>query len=150
MRTIAVISAAALAAALAAIVAASAIFLTTRSDAAPPTPAAAQRTGVSEHGAAMDDAYASVVAMYHAPEGATPCESAHNAFVAEAEAAQKLGRESHFAFVAERAEFVAGCQALAPDAQSCLVPRYRARHRDACAQALSSVATLAHLFVEHE
>lgn len=148
MRTFALITAGG----LAAIAAASTVFLSSPSDAAPPAtaPAPARTAGPSPHGAAMDDALASVIAMYHAPEGATPCESAHNAFAAEAEAAQKLGRESHFAFVAGRADFLARCQALAEEAQPCLVPRYRVRHRDVCDRAMPSVEKLANLFVERE
>lgn len=145
MRAIAVITVAGLA-----VAAASTVFLATRSDAAAPSPSRPppRPAGASPHGAAMDDAFASVVAMYHAPEGATPCESAHNAFAAEAEAARKLGRESYFAFVAERTAFLAGCQALAPDTQLCLTPRYRVRHRAACDAALPPVETLSTLFVE--
>jgi len=112
-----------------------------------PPPAAAS---ASPHGAAMDDAMASVLAMYSAPEGATPCESAHNAFAVEAAEARRLGRASQFSFVADRAAFLAGCAALAPDAQPCLVPRYRARHRDACDRALPAAAALSHLFVIRE
>lgn len=136
------------AAVLAASAAAVAVFLATRSDPRPEVPPAP--LGPSPHGAAMDEAFASVVSMYHAPEGATPCESAYNAFAAEAEAARSLGRESHFAFVADRVAFLAGCEALAPEARPCLVPRYRVRHRGACEQALPPVEALSHLFVARE
>jgi hypothetical protein len=141
MRKLALVTAAVLAVSAAAV----GVFVATRSEGgAKPPPAP---PGPSPHGASMDDDYASVLAMYRAPEGATPCESAHNAFTAEAEAARSLGRESHFAFVADRAAFLAGCEGLAPEARPCLAPRYRARHRDACEQALPPVEALSHMFV---
>ena len=102
--------------------------------------------GVSPHGAGIDEAHATVLAMYDAPEGATPCETAHNAFAAEAEAARSLGRESYFSFVADRAEFLAGCEELEPTTQRCLAPSYQARHREACKKALPEELTLPHLF----
>lgn len=112
-----------------------------------PAPERAPPRGESEHGKEMDDAFASVLAMYDAPEGATPCETALNAFEAEAAAAEKLGRPSYFSYVASRDVFLAGCRALTPEAQPCLAPRYQARHRDACGSALPPEGELAHLFV---
>lgn len=144
MRKLALVTAVVLAVSAAAI----AVFVATRADPRPEAPPAP--LGPSPHGAAMDESLASVLAMYRAPEGATPCESAHNAFAAEAEAARSLGRESHFAFVADRDAFLVGCEALAPEARPCLVPRYRARHRDACGRALPPVEALSHLFVARE
>lgn len=141
------------AAVLAVSAAASGVFLASCSDSDPkpkPPPAPVAPVGPSTHVAAMDDQYASVVAMYRAPEGASPCESAYNAFAAEAEAARSLGRASHFSFVADRAAFLAGCEALDPEARSCLIPRYHARHRDACDRALPPVEALSHLFVRLE
>lgn len=102
---------------------------------------------VSPHGQEIDNAHAPQLAMFKAPEGATPCETALNAFVAEADAAKKLGRPSIFSFVAERDAFLAGCNALGAVAQSCLAPRYAARHRQECETALPPNEKLAHLFV---
>ncbi len=141
MRKVALVTAATLAMSAAAVV----VWVAARSAAEPKPPPPARE---SSHGAAMDDAYASVLAMYDAPEGGTPCETAHNAFAAEADKARSLGRESHFAFLADRPAFLVGCQALAPEAQRCLAPRYQARHRAGCTEALPPVGELSHLFKE--
>jgi hypothetical protein len=105
---------------------------------------------VSPHGQEIDSAHAPELAMYKAPEGATPCESAHNAFAAEGDAARKLGRESLFAFLADREAFLAACNALGSEVQKCLVPRYAARNREGCLTALPPNAKLANLFVLRE
>jgi hypothetical protein len=102
---------------------------------------------VSPHGKEIDSAHAPQIAMFKAPEGATPCESALNAFNAEVEAARTSGSKSIFTFVADRDTFLAGCKALAPEVQACLVPHYAARHRDDCNAALPPNAQLANLFV---
>ena len=88
--------------------------------------------------------------MYRAPEGATPCESALNAFAAEADAARLLGRPSIFSFVADRGTFLANCKALGSEVQSCLVPRDAARHREGCLATLPPNERLANLFVLRE
>lgn len=71
-------------------------------------------------------------AMYAAPEGKTPCESAYNAF----KAADDLARSGHaravIVHLASREDFLARCAALAPKVQSCMVPAYMARHREEC------------------
>ena len=41
---------------------------------------------MSQHGQEIDNSHAPELAMYKAPEGTTPCESALNAFVAETNA----------------------------------------------------------------
>lgn len=114
-------------------------------DSAPPAP-----DRVSPHGQAIDNAHATQLAMFKAPEGATPCESAFNAFTAETEAAKKLGRPSMFSFVADREAFLKGCNALGSEAQACLVPRYAARNRDSCETARPANEKLAHLYVLRE
>ena len=138
----ALVTAAVLAVSAAAVV----VWVATRSGAGEPKRPPAR--GPSPHGAAMDDSLASVLAMYDAPEGASPCETAHNAFAAEAKKARSLGRESHFAFVADRTAFLAGCQALASDVQLCLAPRYMARNRELCQSALPPKEALSHLYRE--
>ena len=105
---------------------------------------------VSPHGQEIDQAHAPQIAMFKAPEGATSCESALNAFVAEAAAARTLGRPSMFSFVADRDAFLAGCNALGSETQACLIPRYAARHREGCETALPTNDKLAHLFVLRE
>jgi hypothetical protein len=102
---------------------------------------------VSPHGQEIDDAHAPQIAMFKAPEGATPCESALNAFVAEANASRTLGRASIFSFVADRDAFLTGCKALGSEVQACLVPRYAARHREGCETVMPPNDKLAHLFV---
>jgi hypothetical protein len=108
--------------------------------AAPPRPAAG-------HAASIDDSYSTVTAMYKAPEGATPCESAYNAIAAEQDAAQATKHESIFKFVAAKDEFSRVCQALPAASQACLVPRYQARHRVECANASASSQQLEKLYV---
>lgn len=105
---------------------------------------------VSPHGEEIDKAHAPQIAMFKAPEGATPCESALNAFNAEVDAARTQGAKSIFSFVADRDTFLANCKALAPEVQACLVPRYAARHHDECEAALQPYAKLANLFVLRE
>ena len=85
-----------------------------------------------QHATSIDRSYSAVRAMYEAPEGATPCESAYNAFTAEQEAAKPTARGSIFSFVAPRAEFVKHCEALPVASQQCLVPRYQARNQASC------------------
>ena len=102
---------------------------------------------VSPHGKEIDNAHASQLAMFKAAEGATPCETALNAFIAEGDAARKLGRPSVFSFVAERDAFLTACNALGAAVQACLAPHYAARHRQECETAMPPNEKLANLFV---
>lgn len=92
----------------------------------------------SLHGAGIDREMSAVRAMYSAPPGKTPCEDAFNAF----KAADDLARTAHARAVvihlAAREDFLARCNALPADAQSCLAPRYMARNREQCVHARPS------------
>lgn len=99
------------------------------------------------HSASIDNSYATVLAMYNAPEGATPCESAYNVVAAEQAAAKTMKRESIFKFVAAKDVFFTLCQALPAASQHCLVPRYEARNHEACQSAKAPAEQVNKLFV---
>jgi hypothetical protein len=71
-------------------------------------------------------------ALYRAPEGKTPCESAYNAYKAEQDTSKQHGVKSHFTKLADRATFLTRCDALPKAAQPCMIPRYRADHVAEC------------------
>lgn len=114
----------------------------------PPQPA--QGSAETPHTAGIDNSYATVLAMYQAPEGATPCESAYNSVVAEQAAATTMKRESIFRFVAPKDVFFKLCQALPPASQQCLIPRYEARNREACRTAAASSEQIKPMYVIRE
>lgn len=95
-------------------------------------PPAGSAKPVDEHAAAIDNEYATLMAMYKAPEGATPCESLYNAILAEQDAAKNLKRDSVFLYVAPKADFMKLCGALPLTSQQCLVPAYQAKHGPEC------------------
>ena len=100
----------------------------------PAPPAGAQpKPPHADHAAQIDKSYATVLAMYEAPEGATPCESAWNAVAAEQQAAKTTGTDSIFTFVAPHDVFVSLCGAMPAASQQCLIPRYRSRNQASCA-----------------
>jgi len=86
--------------------------------------------------AAIDqtDTSVSMIAMLNAPDAATPCETAYAAIEAERAAAKLHGGNSMFTWVADKPAFLAQCQTLPPEAQQCMMPRYRRDHADACLQ----------------
>ncbi|HSN26283.1 MAG TPA: hypothetical protein VLT45_08360 [Kofleriaceae bacterium] len=96
----------------------------------PATGSAAKPAG--DHATSIDNEYATLLAMYNAPAGATPCESLYNAVGAEQDAAKKLERESIFSFVAPKPDFMKVCGALPLTAQQCLVPSYQSKHAQEC------------------
>jgi hypothetical protein len=98
----------------------------------PPVQGSAKPPPGEDHAAAIDDEYATVLAMYKAPPGATPCDSLYIAIGTEQDAAKTLKRDSVFSFVAPKADFMKLCGALSPAAQQCLVPSYRAHHPQEC------------------
>ena len=102
------------------------------------------------HAVGIDDTDVSVAfsAMLNAPELATPCETAYAAIDAAQAAAKLRGTRSLFAWVAPRPAFLAGCQALTPEEQRCMMPRYRRDHRDDCARARPDDAALKKLVVD--
>jgi hypothetical protein len=86
---------------------------------------------VSEHATGIDRRLAQMTAMLNAT-GATPCETAHNAIMAERKVAAEMGKKTIFPFVAERDEFIRLCQSLPENAQRCMVPLYTTQHREEC------------------
>ena len=121
--------------ALAALLLGAAVFLVVRRHrATPPTPApvASQE---SPHGAGIDQAMAAVLAMQNAPEGATPCETAYNAFKASKDVSDTEGVKAVVLSLAPRDEFLARCAKLPPQTQVCLAPRYMWQHRADCQRA---------------
>jgi hypothetical protein len=107
----------------------------------------ADTTNVHANGIDDSDTSASMTAMLNAPDGATPCETAYAAVEAEQSAAKLRGSKSIFQWVAPKADFQAQCQTLAPEAQSCMMPRYRRDHRDDCARVRPSSDVLKKLVV---
>ena len=89
-------------------------------------------SGESSHGLGMDHAMSAVLAMYDAPQGATPCESAYNAFRASLDFAKSHDATPVVQTLAPRDEFLSKCASLPPTVQQCLVPVYLAHNRDAC------------------
>ena len=86
----------------------------------------------STHGAGIDHAMGAVVALYHAPQGATPCETAYNAFKASQDLAAQKNLTPVVLKLAPRDQFLATCGGLPPPAQQCLVPLYLSEHRSEC------------------
>jgi hypothetical protein len=69
------------------------------------------------------------------------------------EAAQDVaaanGRPPVLLFLAENDDFIARCSELPPEAQTCMQPRYIARHREECARVRPPQATLDKMFRAH-
>jgi hypothetical protein len=86
----------------------------------------------SDHAEGIDRAMAAALALYKAPEGATPCESAYNAFSASQDVAARQGVTPVVVHLAPREEFLARCNAAPSATQPCMVPRYAAHHRPEC------------------
>jgi hypothetical protein len=99
-----------------------------------PSPSASVSSRPSDHGEGIDRAFASALALYDAPEGATPCESAYNAFQNSIDVAKQQHLKPLVLSLAPREEFLARCVELPSSAQQCLVPRYRRDHDDECAK----------------
>ena len=86
----------------------------------------------SEHGAGIDRIMSAYAALYHAPEGATPCESAYNAFKASQDFAADAGVTPVVLRLAPREDFLQRCSSLPPASQKCVVPLYLSDHRTEC------------------
>jgi hypothetical protein len=106
------------------------VFGSTRSHVEHPPPATS-----SGHGAGIDHAMGAVLALYHAPEGSTPCESAYNAFKASQDLAAQKNLTPVVLKLAPRDQFLATCSGLPAPTQQCMVPMYLAEHRPQCAGA---------------
>jgi len=111
-----------------------------------PTGSAPAKPG-EDHAAAIDNEYATLLAMYNAPTAATPCESAYIAITTEQDAAKKLKRDSVFTFVAPKPDFLKLCNALNVTKQQCLVPKYQSQHDAECQGAKLAGDDLAKLYV---
>ena len=98
----------------------------------PPAPTGSAQHAGDDHAAEIDNEYATLLAMYKAPTGATPCESLYNAVLAEQAKAKELKRDSVFTFVAPKDEFMKLCAALPATTQQCLAPAYQSRHARDC------------------
>jgi hypothetical protein len=106
----------------------------------PPAPHA------NPHGAGIDREMTSLKAMFQAPIGKTPCETAYNAFKAGDDAGRGPGRTALVLRLAPRDEFLSRCNALPPEAQPCLAPAYSSRHREECLKNRPSSVLLEPMF----
>jgi hypothetical protein len=86
----------------------------------------------SDHGTGIDHSFAGFLALDHAPEGKTPCETAYNAYKASLDAAEAAQARSLVLHLAARDEFLNLCAAFPENEQRCLTPKYLREHRDAC------------------
>jgi len=98
-------------------------------------PSAPPPSKPSGHGAGIDHEFASYQALFSAPEGATPCESAYNAFQNSIDVATQQRVKPVVISLAPHDEFITHCAALPSSVQVCLPPRYRRNHGAECARA---------------
>jgi hypothetical protein len=87
------------------------------------------------HGNGIDHSMSAVLALYKAPPGATPCESAYNAFQASQDYAAQHSVTAVVLRLAPHDEFIARCTAQPTSTQQCLVPLYLSEHREECRKA---------------
>lgn len=90
---------------------------------------------LSAHGNGIDKAMSSINALYDAPEGKSPCESAFIAFKASDDLAKTENVKSAVLRLAPRDEFLARCSGLPEATQRCLVPKYLRGHHEECVAA---------------
>jgi hypothetical protein len=83
------------------------------------------------HAAGIDREMSAINAMYKAPAGATPCDTAWNAFQAGEEAGRK-GSTPVVVHLAPHDQFLSRCRELPEAVQACLGPTHYARHRQEC------------------
>lgn len=125
---------------LAAAIVGAALFLVLRRNHPPAAPPPAPPTPgqESEHGAGIDRAMAAVLAMKTAPPGATPCETAYNAFKTSKDVSDTQDVKAVVLRLAPRDEFLARCAQLPPQTQACLSPPYMWSHHADCQGAAPS------------
>lgn len=121
---------------------AAAAVVLSRTRTPPHTPVPTQ----NPHGEGMDRAMVALKAMYEAPEGKTPCETAYNAFKASKDVADAEHARPLVLSLAPRDDFFTRCNALTPAEQLCLAPSYSMRHRDQCVKAKPAPAALDGMF----
>lgn len=80
-------------------------------------------------------------AALNAPEGKTPCESAHNSLIALEEAAIAANMPAPWPVLPKREEFLDVCQRLPLETQRCLFPRYHSQHHDKCVDRIAEMET---------
>ena len=97
-----------------------------------PSPSHPHAAPSSTHASGIDHEMAAALAMYKAPEGSTPCETAYNAFEASKDVSDKEGVTPVVLRLSPHDDFVQRCEALPPATQKCLAPTYVARHRPDC------------------
>jgi hypothetical protein len=103
------------------------------------TPAPAAPTApTSSHAAGMDHAMRSVLVMYKAPPGDTPCESAYNAFKASLDVSTQEHVIPFVLSLQPHDVFIARCNALPAQTQQCLLVAYKAQHQSECDRARPS------------
>jgi hypothetical protein len=122
---------------VAALILGAAVFLVLRRHRAdlPPLATPPVTSRESAHAAGIDRSMAAVLALQNAPDGATPCETAYNAFKASKDVSDTQGVKAVVLSLAPRDEFLARCAGLPPDTQACLTPRYMWKHRADCQRA---------------
>ena len=103
-------------------------------------------SGTSDHGSGIDRSMAAYLAMYQAPPGSTPCESAYNALKASQDYATQHQVAAVVLRLAPRDEFLQRCAAQPPLTQQCLVPVYLTQHRAECAPAKPAPEVLSPMF----
>ena len=101
---------------------------------------------INRHGEGIDRTMTALKAMFAAPTGATPCETAWLAFKAAYDAGHEPGRTPLVLKLAPHDEFVARCNALPAAAQPCLAVAYSSRHRDECQKARPPESALSQMF----
>jgi len=82
--------------------------------------------------AGVDFAQKPVAAVFEAPEGATPCETAYNAVRAIDEASRARNNSTPWTSLPDRDTFIARCTALPVQEQQCYQPRYAAQNHPTC------------------
>lgn len=123
---------------VAALILGAAVFLVLRRHGADPPPSSKPPPVASQesaHGAGIDQSMAAVLALQNAPDGATPCETAYNAFKASKDVSDTQGVKAVVLSLAPRDQFLARCAGLPPQTQACLAPRYMRLHRAECQRA---------------
>jgi len=80
-----------------------------------------------------------LTAALEAPEGKTPCETAHNSFIALDTAALKAGQETPWDTLPKREQFLDLCQRLPLEMQNCSMPRYMVANRPKCERVLAEM-----------
>jgi hypothetical protein len=98
-----------------------------------------QKSEREEHRQAIEHELAPLTAMMKAPDGATPCETAFNAFSAYDTTAKGQGASRPWVELPDRAGFLARCTTLSQSEQQCLQPRYQAHHHDVCDPLLEDI-----------